>query len=883
MKHATPKAIRLEDYRPPSHLVEHVSLVFDLRDKGTRVRSRLRLRRNPAALSDDGDGLFLHGENLELQWLSLDGRRLPEDDYRREAGGLRLPSVPDAFELETEVVIAPETNTALEGLYRSGDMFCTQCEAEGFRKITYYLDRPDVMAVFDVRIEADRERFPVLLSNGNPVGSGELPGGRHFAEWQDPFPKPSYLFALVAGDLRHVEESFVTASGREVTLRIHVEPQNIDRCEHAMRSLVRAMHWDEERYGREYDLDVFNIVAVDDFNMGAMENKGLNIFNSKYVLARPDTATDADYQGIEGVVAHEYFHNWTGNRITCRDWFQLSLKEGLTVYRDQEFSADMGSRPVKRIDDVRLLRAHQFAEDASPMAHPVRPHSYIEINNFYTVTVYEKGAEVVRMQASLLGPERFRKAMDLYFERFDGQAVTTEDFVSCMEEASGRDLTQFRHWYDYAGTPELTVTDHYDAASQTYTLRIQQAVPDTPGQTNKPPFHIPFAMGLLDREGRDMAITLPDVESRDGTLMLELREREEIFVFPGITERPTPSFLRGFSAPVKLQYDWNEEQLLHLLAHDSDGFSRWDAGQTLFRVVLLRMTGQYRAGEPMSVPPALLQALRKTLFDDVAGHALVAELLTLPSIDYLGDFMPVIDVEALHAAREALRHGVAEVLREDLLMRYEQLRETGDYSIDAASMGRRRLKNTVLGYLSRLDDTQVFQLLLDQYGAGHNMTDVMVALALIADSERPEREQVLADFAQRWAQDALVMDKWFSVQATASRPGTLARVRELMAHPAFSITNPNRVRALIGAFVNANPVNFHAADGSGYDFLAEQVIRLDPINPQIAARLCRPLARWQRYDQGRQQKMRAALQRILENEASPDVYEVVAKSLEAAQ
>ena len=880
MKEATPRAIRLEDYRPPSHLIDRVSLRFDLREQGTRVQAVLRLRRNPAA--EAAGELFLHGEGLDLQWLKLDGREPPADAWRLEPGGLRLIDPPESFELASEVAIAPENNTALEGLYRSGGMFCTQCEAEGFRKITFYLDRPDVMAVFDVRIEADRERYPVLLSNGNPGATGELPDGRHFAEWHDPFPKPSYLFALVAGDLKHVEERFVTASGREVLLRIHVEPENIDRCEHAMRSLVRAMRWDEEKYGREYDLEVFNIVAVNDFNMGAMENKGLNIFNSKYVLARPETATDADFQGIEGVVAHEYFHNWTGNRITCRDWFQLSLKEGLTVYRDQEFSADMGSRPVKRIDDVRLLRAHQFAEDASPMAHPVRPRSYIEINNFYTVTVYEKGAEVVRMQAELLGPERFRRAMDLYFERFDGQAVTTEDFVACMEAASGRDLTQFRHWYDYAGTPELTVTDRYDAEAQRYELHIRQQVPDTPGQQNKPPFHIPVVLGLLDAAGEDMAAQLPGAERRGGGWLLELREREQRFVFEQVTERPVPSLLRGFSAPVKLQYDWTEAQLLHLMAHDSDGFNRWDAGQTLLRQVILRMVAQYRADAPMTVPDALLAALRKALFDTGAEQALIAEVLSIPAIDYLGDFMPVIDVEGLHAAREALRHAVAEALREDLLMRYEQLREPEEYRIDAESIGRRRLRNTLLGYLARLDDDVVWQLVVNQYGAQRNMTDVMAALALIADSEHPGREAILDDFAQRWGDDPLVMDKWFSVQATASRPGTLARVRELMRHPAFSLTNPNKVRALIGAFVNANPVNFHAADGSGYDFLAEQVIRLDPINPQIAARLCRALARWRRYDEGRQAKMRAALQRILDNEASPDVYEVASRSLESA-
>ncbi len=879
MKESAPKAIHLSDYQPPSHRVEQVSLTFDLREQGTRVLSRIRARRNPDFPGDARDWV-IQGEGLETAWLAIDGRRLGEAEYQIEGGSLRLKGLPDHFEFSAEVVIAPESNTALEGLYRSGGMFCTQCEAEGFRKITWYPDRPDVMAPFDVRIEADRERYPVLLSNGNPGDSGELPEGRHYAEWHDPHPKPSYLFALVAGDLVHVEEDYTTASGRPVRLRIYVEPENIGKCEHAMRSLVRAMRWDEARYGREYDLDVFNIVAVNDFNMGAMENKGLNIFNSKFILASPETATDHDFQGIEGVVAHEYFHNWTGNRITCRDWFQLSLKEGLTVYRDQEFSADMGSRGVKRIDDVRLLRAHQFAEDSGPMAHPVRPASYIEINNFYTVTVYEKGAEVVRMQANLLGPETFRKAMDLYFERHDGQAVTTEDFVACMEDASGRDLTQFRHWYDYAGTPELTVSDEYDPDKRRYTLRIRQQVPDTPGQSDKPPFHIPFALGLLDAAGEDMALSLDGMEGQDGTLMLELREREHRFVFEDIAEPPVPSLLRGFSAPVKVEYDWQDEQLLHLMAHDSDGFNRWDAAQTLLRRVLLRMVAQYRAGEAMLVPGELLAALRHSLLDGEAEAALVAELLTLPSVGYLGDFMPQVDVEGLHAARRRLREVVAEQLREDLLMRFEQLRDTGPYAPEPEAIGRRRLKNTLLGYLAALEDEVIEQLILNQYGAGHNMTDVMAALSLIADSQRPAREAVLADFEQRWRDDALVMDKWFSAQAAADRPRVLDEVRGLMEHPAFSLTNPNKVRALIGAFVNANPLHFHAADGSGYRFLAEQVLALDPLNPQVAARLLRALARWRRYDEARQEGMRAALRQVLEHEVSKDVYEVAARSLE---
>ena len=879
MKEASPNTIHLSDYQVPSHLVERTRLVFQLYEDGARVTSHLQVRRNPA-FTGDGSQWFLHGEELDLCWLAVDGRRLGEAEYRREKGGLWLSGVPDHFEFSSEVWIRPQDNTALEGLYRSGGMFCTQCEAEGFRKITWYPDRPDVMAPFEVRIEADCERYPVLLANGNPGAQGELPEGRHFAEWHDPFPKPSYLFALVAGQLKFVERAYTTASGREVRLRIYVEPENIEKCGHAMDSLVKAMRWDEEHYGREYDLEVFNIVAVNDFNMGAMENKGLNIFNSKFILASCETATDHDYQGIEGVVAHEYFHNWTGNRITCRDWFQLSLKEGLTVYRDQEFSADMGARGVKRIDDVRLLRTHQFAEDAGPMAHPVRPDSYIEINNFYTVTVYEKGAEVVRMQAQLLGPVLFRKAMDLYFERYDGQAVTTEDFVACMEAASGRDLSQFRHWYAYAGTPLLKISDHYDAGAQRYELHIEQQVPDTPGQTDKPPFHIPFALGLLDAEGQDMEVSLNGAERRGGTLLLELHEQQHRFVFEGVPERPVPSLLRGFSAPVKIEYDWSDEQLLFRMAHDNDDFNRWDAGQVELQRVILGMVEQLRAEEAMTVPPRLVEAMRHGLFDEVAEEALVAELLTLPGIGYLGDFMPVVDIEGLHKAREQLRATVAKTLREDLLMRFEQLREEGDYRPDPRDIGRRRLKNTVLGYLASLHDEVTDQLLFQQYGEDHNMTDVMAALSLLAEGDHPARAEVLAHFAGRWQHDALVMDKWFTIQATANRPQVLNEVKQLMRHPAFSITNPNKVRALIGAFVNANPLHFHAADGSGYRFLADQVLVLDPVNPQIAARLLRAMARWRRYAEGHQALMREQLERVLKNEVSRDVYEVAAKSLE---
>ena len=881
MKEASPQSIHLKDYQVPPFLIDSVELSFDLREQGTRVTSRLQMRVNPA-LALPPESLRLDGEGLKHQWLAIDGRQLESDEYHIDASGLHLLAPPRQFELSSEVEIEPQNNTALEGLYRSNSMFCTQCEAEGFRKITWFLDRPDVMARFKVRIEADRATFPVLLSNGNPGERGELADGRHFAEWDDPIPKPAYLFALVAGDLQYVQQDYVTASGRPVDLRIYVEPENIDKCEHAMASLVKSMRWDEEKYGREYDLDVFNIVAVNDFNMGAMENKGLNIFNSKFVLARPETATDRDFQGIEGVIAHEYFHNWTGNRITSRDWFQLSLKEGLTVYRDQEFSADMGSRGVKRIEDVRLLRAHQFAEDASPMAHPVRPASYIEINNFYTVTVYEKGAEVVRMQANLLGPELYRKATDLYFERHDGQAVTTEDFVACMEDASGRDLSQFKRWYDYAGTPKLAIADSYDASAQRYTLSIRQSVPDTPGQSDKPPFHIPFALGLIDALGRDLPISQGDRQAVDGTLMLELHEAEHDFVFEGIAERPVPSLLRGFSAPVKVEYDYSNEQLLQLMAHDSDGFNRWDAAQTLLRNTLLEMVAQHRDGQAMQVPDELIEALRTALFAEQAEDALIAEVLTLPGIGYLGDFMDTVDVDGLHLARETLRAAVAGQLREDLLMRYEQLADEGEYVVTPEAIGRRSLRNCVLGYLMSLrDDDEVAQLAINQYGAQHNMTDVIAALALLADSDHSARNEVLEDFAEHWQHDPLVMDKWFSVQATATRENVLDEVRGLMQHPGFSIRNPNKVRALIGAFAAGNPVRFHAADGSGYRFLAEQVLALDVLNPQIAARLLRVMSRWQRYDAGRQQHMREALSRIAAAKVSKDVFEIASKSLQS--
>ncbi len=882
MYRTTPPVIHLKDYRPPEFLIDQVDLRFDLDLDETLVEAELSLRRNPAATRGNGD-LRLDGEQLQLIDVALDGRVMPPAEYQVQDDALIVHRVPDRFQLRTRVRIQPKANTALEGLYVSGDMLCTQCEAEGFRRITYFLDRPDVMARYRVTLVADPARYPVLLSNGNPAGSEDLADGRRLARWDDPHPKPSYLFAVVAGDLAAVEDSFTTRSGREIPLQIFVEPENLDKCDHAMRSLKHAMRWDEEQYGREYDLDIFMIVAVSHFNMGAMENKGLNVFNAKYILARPDTATDADFAGIEGVVAHEYFHNWTGNRITCRDWFQLSLKEGFTVYRDQEFSADMGSRGVKRIEDVRMLRARQFPEDAGPMAHPVRPDSYIEINNFYTATVYEKGAEVVRMQAHLLGPERFRAGTDLYFERFDGQAVTTDDFVACMEQAGGVDLTQFRRWYGQAGTPVLECADRFDAEAGTYTLEIRQHTPATPGQPDKLPLHIPFALGLLDAEGRDLPLRLEGEAEHAAARHPHAwpcasrwnASRSSVWSI-GRCRRCCAGFRRRSGCASRTR----TADLTFLMAHDSDGFNRWDAAQSLAQRLLLAMVED----EAMSVPDAFIDAFRRALTDADADQALLAEVLTLPSESYLGDQMDVVDVDGIHRARETLAGSIGALLRDELRAVYERNREPPEYDLSPASIGRRALRNCALGYLMHAPDADICALAQAQFDADHNMTDVITALRLLVDASPAVAgdagERALAGFYQRWSKEQLVLDKWFALQAQSSRADALERVRSLMEHADFSLTNPNRVRSLIGAFAVGNPLRFHAADGSGYDFLADRIIDLDPLNPQIASRLLYPMTRWRRYDEGRQTLMREQLERILEVEGlSNDVYEVVSKSL----
>ncbi|MEW8624423.1 MAG: aminopeptidase N [Candidatus Thiodiazotropha sp.] len=873
------KSIHLKDYQPPHFLVDQVSLEFDLQQERTLVTSHLQMRRNPASTEQNPE-LVLDGEQLKLLRLAIDDQVLSEAAYQLDDHSLTIADVKERFTLSTQVEIRPQENTALEGLYQSGKMYCTQCEAEGFRRITYFPDRPDVMAGFDTTIIADKTAYPVLLSNGNCVAQQDLPEGRHLVRWEDPFPKPCYLFALVAGDLRFQQDSYTTGSGRQVDLRIYVEPENIDKCDHAMASLKHAMTWDEEHYGREYDLDIFMIVAVNDFNMGAMENKGLNIFNSKFVLARPDTATDSDFQHIEGVIAHEYFHNWTGNRITCRDWFQLSLKEGLTVFRDQEFSADMGSRGVKRIEDVRLLRSHQFAEDAGPMAHPVRPESYIEINNFYTVTVYEKGAEVVRMQANLLGAETYRKATDLYFERHDGEAVTTDDFVKCMEDASGRDLSQFRLWYSQSGTPQVRVSTSYDEQQGILEITFSQTTPETPGQKQKKPFHIPIALALLDSQGA----SLPLKPSAGATgspreQVVELTETTQTFTFHDLPQQPVPSILRGFSAPVKLEYDYSDDQLMFLMARESDDFNRWDAAQTLARDTLLKLVAADQQGQPLTLQGGFVEAYRLALTDRQADRALLSELLSLPSESSIGDQMTLVDVEAVHKARQWLKRALAEALRDDFIAIFEN-NQLETYEVSSAAIGQRRLKNLALNYLMSLDDPQIDRICMTQFETADNMTDVMAALHGLVNRDIPERDRALSDFEAKWREDPLVMDKWFAVQAGSYLPGTLSRVKALMEHPAFSIRNPNKVRSLIGAFCTTNLFAFHAADGSGYEFLTDQVITLNSLNPQIAARLLRIMSRWRRYDESRQQLMRKAFERVLaQSDISKDVFEIASKSV----
>jgi aminopeptidase N len=873
---------RRQDYRPPPFLVDTLELTLDLSPHDTAVTAVLAFRRNPYAAPVERDApLVLDGEQQDAVEVELDGKPVPSGRLRFGAGTLLIADPPNEGTLTVRSRIAPARNAALEGLYVSSGVFCTQCEPEGFRRITYFPDRPDVLARYTVTLRADRAAFPVLLSNGNLIAQGTLPGGRHFSTWHDPFPKPSYLFAAVAGDLAALEDSIVTKSGRTVALRIYSTAANLARCRHAMAAIKKAFRWDEERFGREYDLDAFMIFCADDFNMGAMENKGLNIFNSRLVLADPVTATDDDYNAIEGVIGHEYFHNWTGNRVTCRDWFQLSLKEGLTVFRDQEFSSDLTARPVERIGAVEFLRREQFPEDAGPMAHNVQPDEYLEINNFYTSTVYEKGAELIRMQHTLLGAERFRRGMDLYFERHDGMAVTCDDFVQAMQDASGVDLAQFRRWYAQAGTPEIIVRGTHDAATQTYRLDVEQRTPPTPGQADKPPLHIPFAVGLVDAEGRDIPLRLAGEAAPVGTTrVLELREARATFRFAGIASPPVPSLLRGFSAPVKVDFPYTDAELAFLAAHDSDAVCRWDAAQQCYARAILALARDNRDRRPLAVPPALAGIVEALLADRVSDPALIALALAPPDACYVAALEPVLDAEGVVTARAYLVHELAAALRETFERVYRERRVHARYAPSNDQTGRRRLANLCLRYLGSIDDPSARAIAVAHFDAADNMTDTFAALVALKDGVTAERDALFSRFESRWRDEPLVLDKWFALEAGAERADALDRVQSLLAHPRFNARNPNRVRSLVGAFTLRNFARFHARDGGGYAFAADQVLALDATNPQLAATVAGAFNLWKRFAQPRRGLMQAALQRIAAAPGlSPDVTEVVTRTL----
>jgi len=871
------EAIYRKNYTAYPWDVKHLDLHVDVGRETTVVRAEMEFQKSDTTSAPQD--IVLNGSDLELVSIAINGRALTTEDYTIEGENLIIPDAPETSVLQTEVTIHPASNSALEGLYVSGEFLLTQCEAEGFRKITWFPDRPDVMTTYRVTLEADKSEFPVLLSNGNQTGTGELPGGRHWVSWQDPFPKPSYLFALVAGDLALVEDHFITRSGRDVNLRIYVEAENLDRCEHAMESLINAMRWDEERFNLEYDLDIYHIVATNDFNMGAMENKSLNIFNSKYVLARQDTATDADYQGIEGVIGHEYFHNWTGNRVTCQDWFQLTLKEGLTVFRDEEFSADMQSRAVKRIRVVRDLRSRQFPEDDGPMSHPIRPDHYVEINNFYTATVYQKGATIIRMYHTLLGERGFQKGMKLYFERHDGQAVTCDDFLAAMADANDVRLDRFARWYGQSGTPQVHVTDKYDATAQKYTLILRQHTPATARQKDKHALVLPFALGLLTADGEELPLQLEgEAESVAGTRLLVMQEAQQEFTFVNIPQAPVPSLFRDYSAPVKVFFDYLPEQLATLITYDRDAYVRWDAAQRMAQNAILEQCQQRANGNGMSLDVSLVKAIRGILSDLHADPALLAEAMTLPDEDYLAEQMDVVDVDGIHAARGFIKKGLANNLKALFVKRYAGLNDGRPYHKSAASMARRSLKNICLSYLLETDAGE--SLARAQLESSDNMTDTLAALRGLVVTDSPFSGPALAEFEARWLADALVMDKWFIMQAIKPGNTTVNLVRELMSHPAFSMKNPNKVRALIGVFAMLNPTGFHAADGSGYSFHANRVIELDGLNPQIAARMASAFNRWKRYDEGRKALMKAELQRIAAIPGlSGDVSEIVNSAL----
>jgi aminopeptidase N len=881
MSKNSPKTIHLKDYTPPSHLIDRVALDVRFHPEETAVSARHAVRPNPDSPVSEGP-LELDGESVRLVRIAVDGKELAAGEYSSKQQKLTIHHPPAGpFTLEIATLCSPKSNTELSGLYLSNGIYCTQCEAEGFRRITYFLDRPDVLARFRVRIEAEKSEAPVLLANGNLIESGDVAGtGRHFAVWEDPFPKPCYLFAMVGGNLAFVEDSFTTMSGRKIALRIYVEPGKEDRCGWAMESIKKSMAWDERAFGREYDLDIFMIVAVSMFNMGAMENKGLNVFNDKYVLALPDSATDTDYSNIEAIIAHEYFHNWTGNRITCRDWFQLCLKEGLTVFRDQEFTSDVRSRAVKRIQDVRTLRAQQFPEDAGPLAHPVRPSSYIEINNFYTATVYEKGAEVVRMMKTLLGESAFRKAMDLYFTRHDGQAATVEDFVQCMSDASGRDLSQFFRWYGQAGTPEIAVKSQWDKRSKTYVLKLTQRIPPTPGQPNKQPQHIPLAVGLIGPNGHDMALDLEGEELLHDSI-LELKDKSQTFRFKNVGSRPVPSINRGFSAPVKVTSDLTQEDLLFLMAHDSDPFNRWEAGQIIGKRLILEAMTKIKARRTVAEPKAYAAALSETLAERQIDTQFKALMLNLPSEqDVASDIARNVDPQIIHDGRERLKQRIGRLMHGGLMQRWNT-RITGPYSPDPASAGKRALRHAALALLAAADPKEGARLAIRHFRDARNMSDEIGALGVLIQLDVAERDEALERFLDRHEDDHLLVDKWFALQAQLPTPEAAQRVRRLMKHPKFNWQTPNRIRSLIGTFAMFNSVGFNAPDGSGYRLLADVVLRLDKSNPQVAARLAASFRSYKALEGKRRRHAADALKSILEGPGlSRDTYEIVSRSLQ---
>jgi len=870
-----PRIKYLKDYRPPAYLVDRVNLDIDLFDDHAMVNATLEIRPNEDA-SDRSPSLFLDGRELELLSIDLDGTPLTSEDYETKEEGILVKPGKKPCVLKLTTRIHPRENTSLEGLYMAGNTFLTQCEAEGFRRITYFPDRPDVMSRYTVRITADKKRYPVLLSNGDLVSAEDAGNGRHRVCFEDPFPKPCYLFALVAGDMACVEDRYVTQEGKTVSLKFFVDHGDEDKCAHAMESLKKSMRWDEETFGLSYDLSTYMIVSTHAFNAGAMENKGLNIFNSKYVLARPETATDTDYQLIEGVIGHEYFHNWTGNRVTLNSWFQLSLKEGLTVFRDQEFSSDTGSRAIKRITDVRTLRAGQFPEDSGPMAHPIRPESYIEMNNFYTATVYNKGAEVIRMIHTLLGKDGFRKGMDLYFQRFDGKAVTTEDFVKSMEDASSVDLSQFRLWYSQAGTPRIRVERQFDPKAKAYTLVFEQTIPDTPGQTDKRPMMIPVALSFLDESGKALPL---DGNQNPTEKTLVIRKARETFRFDNIAQEPVPSLFRGFSAPVNVDAGYSQGELMFLMAHDTDAFNRWDAAQVLVLSAIKGLIESRHDGKAPEVDQKLIDAFEKTLLDTEADKALIAQILTIPTETELGDRMEIIDVEAIHEARDFFMLSLAKALYVPFRNVFEANGESGPYTIDPLSMARRKLKNTVLPYLALVEYDRA-SFVYNEFSQAGNMTDKLAALTLLTDMEHELADRALDEFYSTFKDDPLVMDKWLAVQAASRRKDTLDTVKTLTDHPCFSMKNPNKVRSLIGTFAQANPMAFHEKQGRGYAFLADRVIELDRINASVAARMVSAFNKWKRYDSGRKLLMKQELARILETDRlSKGVYEVVSAAM----